>query len=40
MHVGFVARLREEKRFDSIEALKAQIADDVKSARERLGHVS
>jgi riboflavin kinase/FMN adenylyltransferase len=40
MHVGFVARLRDEKRFDSIEALKAQIALDVQAARERLAHVS
>lgn len=40
MHVGFVARLRDEKRFDSIEALKTQIAHDVQAARERLQHVS
>jgi riboflavin kinase/FMN adenylyltransferase len=38
MHVSFVARLRDEQRFDSVEALKAQIALDVQAARKRLAH--
>ena len=32
--VEFFSRLREERRFDSIDALRAQIALDVQSARE------
>jgi riboflavin kinase/FMN adenylyltransferase len=40
MHVGFVARLRDEQRFESIEELKIQIARDVQAARVRLGDVS
>jgi riboflavin kinase/FMN adenylyltransferase len=32
----FVARLREERRFDSVESLVSQIADDVDAARSRL----
>ena len=31
--VSFVARIRDERRFDSIEALSAQIARDVETAR-------
>lgn len=34
----FVARLRDERRFESLEALRAQIALDVARAREVLGH--
>lgn len=33
----FEGRLREEERFDSVEALREQIEKDVKRARERLG---
>jgi riboflavin kinase / FMN adenylyltransferase len=33
--LDFIARLREERRFDSLDALKAQIASDVQAA-ERL----
>jgi riboflavin kinase/FMN adenylyltransferase len=33
----FEGRLREEIRFDSVDALREQIARDVESARERLG---
>lgn len=33
IRVGFVERLREEQRFDGIEALRAQIARDVETAR-------
>ncbi len=35
--IDFVARLRGEQRFASVEALKAQIAEDVRRAREILG---
>ena len=33
----FEGRLREEERFESVEALREQIARDVERARERLG---
>jgi riboflavin kinase/FMN adenylyltransferase len=32
----FVSRVREERRFPSVDALRAQIADDVETARRRL----
>ncbi len=32
--VRFLARLRDEMKFDGIDALKAQIACDVQSARD------
>lgn len=35
--VQFVARLRGEERFDSVEALVAQMGDDVEAARRALG---
>ena len=35
--VSFVAHLREERRFDSTEALVAQMNDDVAAARAALG---
>ena len=35
-HVRFVARLRGEERYDSVEALLAQMADDVAAARSAL----
>jgi riboflavin kinase/FMN adenylyltransferase len=38
--VSFVARLREERRFDSIDALVRQMTDDVAAARAALGLVS
>jgi riboflavin kinase/FMN adenylyltransferase len=38
LRVEFVSRLREERRFPGIEALKAQIAADIASARRLLGH--
>jgi riboflavin kinase/FMN adenylyltransferase len=34
--IHFIARLRSEERFSSIEALKTQIAEDVKNARQIL----
>jgi len=34
--IHFIARLRNEQRFDGIEALKTQIAEDVKHARQIL----
>jgi len=37
LRVAFVARLREERRFGSIEALRQQIARDVEQARRILG---
>jgi len=36
IRVAFLARLRDERRFDSVEALKAQIAADAESARSYL----
>jgi riboflavin kinase / FMN adenylyltransferase len=36
LELEFVARLREERRFDGVEALSAQIALDVKDARRAL----
>jgi riboflavin kinase/FMN adenylyltransferase len=38
MHVSFVSRLRDEKKFESVEALKAQIADDIACARREYRH--
>jgi riboflavin kinase/FMN adenylyltransferase len=37
VRLAFVARLREERRFDSLEALRAQIAADAARARTLLG---
>jgi riboflavin kinase/FMN adenylyltransferase len=37
LRVAFVARLRDEARFDSLPALAAQIAADVAAARLALG---
>jgi riboflavin kinase/FMN adenylyltransferase len=36
LRVHFVARLRDEKRFASLDELKAQIGDDIAQARARL----
>lgn len=36
MSIHFLARLRSEQRFAGIEALKAQIAEDVRNARQLL----
>jgi riboflavin kinase/FMN adenylyltransferase len=36
IHVAFISRLRDEKRFESISALSAQIALDITAAREGL----
>lgn len=33
IHVGFIGRLRDEKKFDSIDALRAQIQLDIQAAR-------
>jgi len=38
--VAFLDRIREERRFPSVDALRAQIAADVVAAREVLGHGS
>ncbi|MCS7057605.1 MAG: riboflavin biosynthesis protein RibF [Meiothermus sp.] len=35
--VEFLARLREERKFESLEALKAQLAQDAEAARRQLG---
>lgn len=40
LRVHFVARLREERRFPGLDALKAQIAEDAARARELAGRVS
>lgn len=37
IEVAFVAKLRDERRFDGLEALKAQIAGDILRAGEVLG---
>ncbi|BAW01314.1 riboflavin biosynthesis protein RibF [Thermus thermophilus] len=37
MRVRFLKRLREERRFPSLEALRAQIAEDVEAARAYFG---
>ena len=34
--ISFVERLRDERRFDTIEELKAQLQNDVKQTEERL----
>jgi riboflavin kinase/FMN adenylyltransferase len=36
VRLTFRSRVREERRFSSVDALRAQIADDVESARRRL----
>jgi riboflavin kinase/FMN adenylyltransferase len=36
IRLSFVSRVREERRFSSVDALRAQIADDVETARKRL----
>ena len=36
IRLAFVARLRDERRFPSVEALRAQIAADVTRARDVL----
>jgi riboflavin kinase/FMN adenylyltransferase len=33
VHVDFLHRIREERRFDSFDALKAQILNDAEEAR-------
>lgn len=38
MHVSFISRLRDERKFESVEALKAQIAKDIEAARQDLNH--
>jgi riboflavin kinase / FMN adenylyltransferase len=35
--VAFLRRIRDERRFPSVEALRTQIADDVEAARRHLG---
>jgi riboflavin kinase/FMN adenylyltransferase len=37
VRLDFVARLREEKKFAGVDALRAQIADDIAAARLALG---
>jgi riboflavin kinase/FMN adenylyltransferase len=37
LRLHLVARLREERRFDGLDALKAQIARDCVEARRKLG---
>lgn len=39
IRVAFLARLRDERRFDSVEALRAQIAADAERARQYLAAV-
>ncbi len=40
LRLGFVARLRDEERFPSREALVAQIKSDVEATRKRMAHGS
>lgn len=40
IRVGFVQRLRDERRFDSIDALRAQIDEDCRVARVLFGRLS
>ena len=40
IRIGFVQRIRDERSFDSLEALKAQIATDCSRARVLFGHLS
>ena len=40
VEVGFVAKIRDERKFDSFEALKARIARDGARAREILGRTA
>jgi riboflavin kinase/FMN adenylyltransferase len=37
LRVEFVARLRDEQRFDSVELMAEQLARDAQSARDILG---
>jgi riboflavin kinase/FMN adenylyltransferase len=39
LRVHIVARLRDEKKFDGLDALKAQIAKDAEAARARLATI-
>jgi riboflavin kinase/FMN adenylyltransferase len=39
IHVGFIERLRDERRFDSLDDLKAQIRADITAARGVLSDV-
>jgi riboflavin kinase/FMN adenylyltransferase len=38
VEMSFLARLREERRFADVDALREQIATDIGAAREILGH--
>jgi len=40
VRVGFVQRLRDERLFESLDQLKAQIAVDCGQARVLFGHLS
>ena len=40
VRVGFVQRMRDERAFESIDGLKAQIAADCRRARVLFGHLS
>ena len=37
LRIEFVSKLREEQKFDGIEALKAQLGNDMVAARSVLG---
>jgi riboflavin kinase/FMN adenylyltransferase len=37
VHVSFLRKLRDERRFDSFEELKAQIEADARAARDFFG---
>ena len=40
VRLGFVQRMRDERAFESVDLLKAQIAVDCRRARVLFGHLS
>jgi riboflavin kinase/FMN adenylyltransferase len=40
IRLAFLARLRDERRFPSVDALRAQIAEDVSRARDALARAT
>jgi riboflavin kinase/FMN adenylyltransferase len=40
VRLGFVSRLREERKFDGLDALKVQIAADCEDARGILARIT
>jgi riboflavin kinase/FMN adenylyltransferase len=40
LRLSFVQRLRDERRFPDVDALRAQIEADCRAARRLFGHIS